>query len=376
MQKSNANHSATVSHRRAQASTTLNRRYVRRPTGKMMPTQTAKSTDVQVSIKRSPKITRFGTSMSQQQIQKQKQTQSQQQTMTKQDQGSMQKQMQTEKKQMQGSIQKQMKTQQMGQQQTEMQMKMQAEKKMTQTKMTGRTKIQVEDSMKPVETHPMQKSAQAKMRERQQMMAKQQTQNQRMTAKELKDQAIKKALMSAATADMKEKKMASSQKTKKTKSMGKMRFGFGRVMLALSCATAAVFAIAYFVNLNMPDISLRVAAMQTGINATYPSYVPRDYSVSGITSENGRVVLEFRHTNSDDKFTLEEEASTWDSNALLNNFVKETYRDEYTIIREQGLTIYISGSNAAWVNGGIVYKLKAADGVLTNKQIRSIAVSL
>ena len=155
-----------------------------------------------------------------------------------------------------------------------------------------------------------------------------------------------------------------------------MRFGFGRVMLALSCATAAVFAIAYFVNLNMPDISLRVAAMQTGINATYPSYVPRDYSVSGITSENGRVVLEFRHTNSDDKFTLEEEASTWDSNALLNNFVKETYRDEYSIVREQGLTIYISGSNAAWVNGGIVYKLKAADGVLTNKQIRSIAVSL
>ena len=221
MQKSNANHSATVSHRRAQASTTLNRRYVRRPTGKMMSTQTTKSTDVQVSIKRSPKITRFGTSMSQQQMQKQKQMQSQQQMMAKQGQESMQKQMQAEKKQMQGSMQKQMKTQQMNQQKSEMQMKMQTEKKMMQTKMSGRTKIQVEDSMKPVEVHPMQKSAQTKMRERQQMMAKQQTQGQRMTAKELKDQAIKKALMSVATADMKEKKMASSQKAKKTKIWGK-----------------------------------------------------------------------------------------------------------------------------------------------------------
>ena len=73
---------------------------------------------------------------------------------------------------------------------------------------------------------------------------------------------------------------------------------------------------------------------------------------------------------------MEEEASSWDSNALLTNYVKEAFGDGYSIVREQGLTIYIKGSNAAWVNGGIVYKLKADDGVLTNKQIRSIAVSL
>ena len=313
MQKSNVNHSATVAHRRAQASTTLNRRYVRRPSGMMMDvqpnqaSQSSQNTDVKVSIKRSPKISRFDTSMEQT---------------------------------------RQMRMQKMQQ--------------------------QAQEPMQPAEMHPMQKTAQAKMRERQNMMTQQQAQN-KLTAKELKDQAIRKALMSAATSEMKEQQTITSKKSKKK--MGKMKFGFGRVMLALSCATAVVFAVAYFVNLNMPDISLKVAAMQTGIDATYPSYVPRDYNVAGITSENGRVVLEF-HNNTDEKFILEEEASSWDSNALLTNYVKEAFGDGYSIVREQGLTIYIKGSNAAWVNGGIVYKLKADDGVLTNKQIRSIAVSL
>ena len=82
----------------------------------------------------------------------------------------------------------------------------------------------------------------------------------KVTAKELKEQAIKKALAEASNTT------TMAEKTTDKKS-GKIKFGFGRVMLALSCAAAAVFAIAYFININMPDISLKVAAMQTGINA-------------------------------------------------------------------------------------------------------------
>lgn len=193
----------------------------------------------------------------------------------------------------------------------------------------------------------------------------------RATAKELKDQAIKKALAEAIVTPEK------TDKAKKTKkSNNKMHFGFGRVMLALSCAAVAVFAIVYFVNLNMPDISLRVAAMQTGINASYPNYVPRDYSVSSITSEDGKITMEFQNGNTGDVFNLIEESSSWDSNALMTNYVKDEYGDNYTVVREQGLTIYISSSNAAWVNGGVVYKIKNNTGSLTNKQIKSIATSL
>ena len=73
---------------------------------------------------------------------------------------------------------------------------------------------------------------------------------------------------------------------------------------------------------------------------------------------------------------LTEEKSSWDTNALLNNYVRKEYKDDYSVIKEQGLTIYVSNSNATWVNGGIVYKLNAPANSLTKKQIKSIAVSL
>lgn len=219
------------------------------------------------------------------------------------------------------------------------------------------------------ETHPIQQATNLRMEKRNNTSKT--TSKNRATAKELKDQAIKKALAEAVI-----KTDTTKEKKSRKKSANKLHFGFGRVMLALSCAAVAVFAIVYFVNLNMPDISLRVAAMQTGIDASYPSYVPRDYSASSITYEDGKITLEFKNVDTGGEFTLIEETSSWDSSALLTNYVKDEFGDSYTTIREQGLTIYVSGSNAAWVNKGIVYKIKTTAGALTNKQIKSIAVSL
>jgi hypothetical protein len=202
------------------------------------------------------------------------------------------------------------------------------------------------------------------MRQRAQQM---QMKQQKQTAKQVKQQEIQKALKAAST----------TPKQKKTKKSDvKFHFGFGRVMLAFACAAVAVFAIVYFVNLNSPDISLKVAAMQTGIEASYPSYIPRDFSLSDITSENGRVTLNFSNPATGDAYTIVEEKSSWDSNALLSNYVKKTYGEDYTTIRENGLTIYIHNSDATWVNGGVVYKLQCKSGSLTKKQLRAIAVSL
>ena len=191
------------------------------------------------------------------------------------------------------------------------------------------------------------------------------------TAKQLKDEAIKKALASTLRKDTNNKNISVAPEDS-----NKIHFGFGRVLLALSCAAVAVFAIVYFVNLNMPDISLRVAAMQTGIEASYPSYAPRNFSLSDINSQNGKITLVFRNSQADSSFTLEQEKSSWDTSALLSNYVKPTFSANYTTIREQGLTIYIDGGNAAWVNGGIMYKLFSDENVLTKKQIKSIATSL
>lgn len=290
MQKSDNTRTAVKAHRRIQSSTTLNRRYVKKP---------VLSGDVTVSTKRSPKVRHFAN------------TTSLSPTMAKQ------------------------------------------------------------DNISPAVQHPMQKEVNKRMHTR--MVATRASGatfslQSGPSAREIKEQAIRKAIASAGAVE--------TEQRKETRIKGGLHFGFGRIVLALSCAALVAFAIVYFVNLNMPDLSLRVAAMQTGINASYPGYVPRDFGTSGISSEEGKVVLDFRSNSGEDKFTIIEEVSSWDSSALLANYVKDKFGENYTVVREQGLTIYISNSSAAWVNGGILYKINAENGVLTNKQIRSIAVSL
>ncbi|MBQ3452637.1 hypothetical protein IJG28_00315 [Candidatus Saccharibacteria bacterium] len=225
------------------------------------------------------------------------------------------------------------------------------------------------DTKEEVKSHPLHDAAKAKMKKR--VADNSESAGNRATASEIKEQAIQKALREANASN----KMTSDKSGRKLRDAHKLHFGVGKVFLALSCAAVAVFAIVYFVNLSMPDISLKVAAMQTGIDASYPSYIPRGYRISSITSENGKVTLEFVNDDGE-AFSIVEESSSWDSNALMTNYVKESFGDDCSVIREQGLTIYANKNNAAWVNGGVVYKLKVTTGSLTNKQIRSIAVSM
>jgi hypothetical protein len=137
-----------------------------------------------------------------------------------------------------------------------------------------------------------------------------------------------------------------------------------------------MIALAAIIKINLPNISVKVAAAQTGVEASYPNYIPRDFSLTGVyTNDQNSVVIEFKGPE-DKKFTLSEDKSSWDSSALLTNYVKGAYGTDYDVIREQGITIYISYSNAAWVNNGIFYRITAANGTLTKKQIKNIVGSL
>lgn len=305
MQKSETRQAAKTAHRQMRASTTLNRKYVKRPmkATKETTTQAAEgAVAVQIKARKtSPKISHFNTAAIR-----------------------------------------------------------------TTTATTRET-----EKITPAQPHPTQTLANQKLRERKEQMTQIQKQTTKLTAKELKDQAIKKALATASNTT--NTGMMAQAATTEQKKATKMRFGFGRVMLALTCAAAAVFAIVYFVGLNMPDVQFRATATQ--LNATYPNYVPRNYNPTEIASENNVVTLSFENPTTKESFSIAEEKSSWDSNSLLNNFVKENYGENYTVVREQGLTIFIGDNKAAWVNGGVVYKLTVKKGSLTKKQISSIAVS-
>ncbi len=190
----------------------------------------------------------------------------------------------------------------------------------------------------------------------------------KLSAKEIKEKEIKKAVSLAQRIPSGGKK-----RHKKIDLIG--RFGWARLTLMITCAITAVFALVYFISITSADMSLRVAASQSGIEASYPDYVPRGYELSDVTSASGKVAMSFK--SADGVFSITEENSTWDSDALLNDYIRKNYdADDYSVVVEQGLTIYMGTNWETWVNGGILYKLEVRSGSLTKKQLKSIATSL
>jgi len=132
----------------------------------------------------------------------------------------------------------------------------------------------------------------------------------------------------------------------------------------------------YLTYVNMPALSVRVAAAQAGINATYPNYRPDGYSVNGpVTYSNGKVTINFVSNSGTSKFSITQEKSLWNSTAVLDNIVTPKAGTSYITNESQGLTIYTYSGNAAWVNGGILYTIDG-DAPLSGDQILHIATSM
>lgn len=149
---------------------------------------------------------------------------------------------------------------------------------------------------------------------------------------------------------------------------------FKRHASLLAGSLAMVILGGYLTYLNMPNISMRIAASQAGINASYPEYKPAGYSIKKLAAfENDQVVMEYR--NHDKALKLTQQASSWDSKTTLENIVKKRAGEVYHTDQTKGLTIYTYGNQATWVNGGILYNLTFDDS-LSIDQVHKIATSL
>ena len=136
----------------------------------------------------------------------------------------------------------------------------------------------------------------------------------KLSAAEVRTKAMEQALHNVATMDEPKARAKRSRSAMRPRK----KTGFKRFAIAFTCAVACVGGLIAFVGSNMPDISVRVAAMQTGIQAAYPSYVPRDYALGDIFSEDGKITMIFEGP-AEASFTLVEEKSSWDSSALLRD---------------------------------------------------------
>jgi len=172
---------------------------------------------------------------------------------------------------------------------------------------------------------------------------------------------------------------AEARKSQPRVKKSRLRAFVARKPRFVSIATASLALLllgGYLTYLNLPNLSVRVAAAHAGINATYPEYRPDGYSLNGpVAYAPGEVTLSFRsNTNSTQAYTIKQRASSWDSQAVLD-YVSKAANNQPTTYSSHGLTIYTYDTNAAWVNGGILYTING-NAPLSSDQIVRIADSL
>jgi hypothetical protein len=148
-----------------------------------------------------------------------------------------------------------------------------------------------------------------------------------------------------------------------------------RTFSIMSASLALIMLAGYFTYLNMPNLSVRVAAAQAGFGATYPGYHPDGYRIKQVAYTEGQVGIQYVANGGDQGFTVKQEKSGWDSSALLANYVEPTSKGGYIPHSEQGITVYVFDNNAAWVNDGIRYTING-DAPLSSDQILDIATSM
>lgn len=219
-------------------------------------------------------------------------------------------------------------------------------------------KTRVMSDIAPARRHPHVAKAQAKLHEQKQAAAPAVHKPSHIVKQEVLKEALEKA-------------PSKTDKPAKTK-----RRKLPRFISVASASLALLLLGAYFTYLNMPNLSVRVAAAQAGINASYPEFKPDGYSLHGPIGYNeGQVTMKFAANAGPQSYTVLQTKSNWDSSAVLDNYVKEKAGDNYITYNERGLTIYTFDGNAAWVNGGILYTI-SGDAPLSSDQIRRIAVSM
>ncbi len=140
----------------------------------------------------------------------------------------------------------------------------------------------------------------------------------------------------------------------------------------------ALVLVGYVAYLNVPSLSMKFASSRAGFAATMPSETPAGYGLSGpIAYSPGQVVINFGSNTDDRRFSVRQQPTTWDSASLKENYVAKNSTVEPLTYQDRGLTIYIfNGGDAAWVNGGKFYSIKAENSQLDTKQILELATSM
>lgn len=132
----------------------------------------------------------------------------------------------------------------------------------------------------------------------------------------------------------------------------------------------------YLTYINIPNLSIRIAAASTGIDASLPSYQPSGYRINGpISYQDGEINVKYKQSGSTLGYQLTQRPTDWDPIATLDNYVESDSSNDYQIHSVQGLTVYTYDKKAVWVNGGILHIIDG-NAPLSNQQVEHIVASM
>jgi hypothetical protein len=171
-------------------------------------------------------------------------------------------------------------------------------------------------------------------------------------------------------------KQLSKQARKQTKAATKAKRPVHHHLASVVAASVAVLAIGSIIGLhNKNSLTLRFADAKAGFSAKLPTYQPEGYGVGSFNYTPGSVGTSFHSDTGDREYTLNQQTTAWDSQALLDNYVAVNY-PSYHALQSGDQIVYVYGKNdASWIKNGVWYQLRS-DGNLSTSQVLSIAASI
>jgi hypothetical protein len=122
------------------------------------------------------------------------------------------------------------------------------------------------------------------------------------------------------------------------------------------------------------NLNMYMANQMTNLHGILPTYSPTGYSIQSIkyfkSKPTGSIQITYASGNGQ-YYGITEQATTWDSQALVSNTVIPEVGNNFKTYQIAGRSVYIYQQTAVWVDAGIYYMMTNKAGI-SNNQITQI----
>lgn len=142
-------------------------------------------------------------------------------------------------------------------------------------------------------------------------------------------------------------------------------------------AVISIVVLAFAAWIKLPQLSVKLAATKSHVNASLPTYVPPGFAMSGhAKATEDKVVVSFKSKEDPAKsFSLTQRNSNMDSTAMASTLLPTKAAVQTSQINGTTVYIYDANNDAMWVNHGVHYQLHDKANLDSNEVLK-IAQSL